>query len=147
KQINKYLMSNLAAEQQKQIVESTIYWAYIILLNDIEFNNQDVECNNNFIENIYDTSWSYLSSLISKSEYSTIQEKLECEEETQERELRIFKNHHNKGKVLIVQDSNKQLISVKNVLDPAYHVGKEALRKKCIKDAQENNQTKKNQNQ
>ncbi|CAG8821063.1 30606_t:CDS:1, partial [Racocetra persica] len=45
--------------------------------------------------------------------------------------------------VFIVQGSNEQLIPVKNVLDPAYHVRKEALCKKCIKDAQEDNQTKK----
>ncbi|CAG8732731.1 28766_t:CDS:2 [Dentiscutata erythropus] len=57
KQIDKYLTSNLAAEQQKQIVEST-----------------DVEYNNDFIENIYDTSQSYLLALISENEYSTIQE-------------------------------------------------------------------------
>lgn len=80
KQINKYLTPNLAAEQQKQIVESTVYRAQIISLNNTEFNNQDIECNNDFIENIYDTSQSYLSALISENEYSTIQEiwKITC---------------------------------------------------------------------
>ncbi|CAG8840419.1 10760_t:CDS:2, partial [Gigaspora margarita] len=241
KQINKYLTPNLAAEQQKQIVESTVYQAQIISLNNTEFNNQDIECNNDFIENIYDTSQSYLSALISENEYLTIQEiwKITCltstksihhvilfkdehylctclllingvtefehtkepfltsshhtklvpivhqlntstrmnlfqlddrrenrvhkldikihfnktmslakqaivlQEETQQREHRILKKHHNTEEVLAIQVNNEQLVSVENVLDPAYDVEKGAPSKKRIKGAQENNQTKK----
>ncbi|CAG8641506.1 10901_t:CDS:2, partial [Racocetra persica] len=52
------------------------------------------------------------------------------QEETREREFGILKNHYNKEEILIVQGSNKQLIPVKNILDPAYNVGKGALCKK-----------------
>ncbi|CAG8732738.1 28767_t:CDS:1, partial [Dentiscutata erythropus] len=49
---------------------------------------------------------------------------LEREKETQERERRILKERHNTEEVLAIQVGNDQLVSVENILDLAYHVGK-----------------------
>ncbi|CAG8539390.1 16341_t:CDS:2, partial [Cetraspora pellucida] len=62
-QINKYLISNLATKQQKQIS-----W------NSDLLNLQDVTYDDDFIENTYDVSQSYLLALIKENEYSSVKE-------------------------------------------------------------------------
>ncbi|CAG8645038.1 25258_t:CDS:2, partial [Gigaspora rosea] len=62
-QINKYLTPNLATEQQKQIS-----W------NSDSLNLQEVTYDNNFIEDIYNVSQSYLLALIKENEYSSVKE-------------------------------------------------------------------------
>ncbi|CAG8571371.1 16773_t:CDS:2 [Cetraspora pellucida] len=42
------------------------------------------------------------------------------------------------GEVVAIQINNEQLVSIDNVLNPAYHVRKGAPCKGCIKSAQEN---------
>ncbi|CAG8464521.1 11081_t:CDS:2 [Scutellospora calospora] len=75
-QINKYLTPNLATEQQKQIVQSTIYHAQIFNLwdSDNSLNLQEITYNNDFIENIYDISQLYLLALIKENEYFSVKE-------------------------------------------------------------------------
>ncbi|CAG8819712.1 16323_t:CDS:2, partial [Racocetra fulgida] len=75
-QINKYLTPNLATEQQKQIVQSTIYRAQIFNLwdSDNSLNLQEITYDNDFIENIYDISQLYLLALIKENEYSSVKE-------------------------------------------------------------------------
>ncbi|CAG8542026.1 4126_t:CDS:2 [Dentiscutata heterogama] len=74
-QINKYLTPNLATEQQKQIVQSTIYRAQILnSWNSDLLNLQDVTYDDDFIENTYDVSQSYLLALIKENEYSSVKE-------------------------------------------------------------------------
>ncbi|RIB08521.1 hypothetical protein C2G38_2045089 [Gigaspora rosea] len=65
----------------------------------------------------------------------------ELEKETQQRELRIFKERQNSN-VLSTQ-IDRHAVSIKNIANSAYHVGKGAPRKKCIKGEQEKYQAKK----
>ncbi|CAG8605704.1 19720_t:CDS:2, partial [Racocetra fulgida] len=75
-QINKYLTPNLAIEQQKQIIQSTLYRAHIFKMWDADnlSNLQEIAYDSDFIENSYDVSQSYLLSLIKENEYSDVQE-------------------------------------------------------------------------
>ncbi|CAG8648111.1 6976_t:CDS:1, partial [Scutellospora calospora] len=82
-------------------------------------------------ENDYELE-SFLRNYIEKK-------KLECERQTQQRELQILKKYQNFD-VPSIQINNEKLVSIENVADPAYYVGKEAPRKKRIKGEQENYQ-------
>ncbi|CAG8799128.1 24451_t:CDS:10 [Gigaspora margarita] len=67
---------NQPLEQQKQIIQSTLYRAQILDLwdSDNSLNLQETIFNIDFIENIYDISYSYLLALINENNYSSIKE-------------------------------------------------------------------------
>ncbi|RIB28560.1 hypothetical protein C2G38_2314468 [Gigaspora rosea] len=67
--------------------------------------------------------------------------KFELEKETQQRELRIFKERQNSNVLSTQIDGHA--VSIENIADLAYHVGKGEPRKKHIKGKQEKFQAKK----
>ncbi|CAG8761845.1 26729_t:CDS:2, partial [Dentiscutata erythropus] len=198
KQIDKYLMPNLVAEQQKQIVQFTIYQAQVLLLSNTNLNNQSnfanfhimllpirwcknevteskrsqepfliASCNtelapithqlstmtnmnlfridnnqeNKFQERIEKKAITLQDSDKNDYELETFlknyveKKKIKIERETQQKKFRIFKEYQNSD-ILSIQ-IGEQLVSIENVADPAYHVSKEVLYKKCIKGEQE----------
>ncbi|CAG8683158.1 863_t:CDS:2, partial [Cetraspora pellucida] len=92
-QINKYLTPNLATKQQKQI-----------LWNSDLLNLQDITYDDDFIENTYDVSQSYLLALIKENEYSSVKEENSFQKSV-DKKLQFNKSMSLAKKTIILQNS------------------------------------------
>ncbi|CAG8581769.1 3053_t:CDS:2 [Cetraspora pellucida] len=136
KQINKYLTPNLAAKQQKQIIESTIYRAQALLFNNtnlnkqisntllelflstdanILLNSQEFVYDNNFIKNTYNILQSYLLALITKVEYLSVQEIWKFQVHI-EKKLQFVKTISLAKQAITLQDNDKNNCKLEDFL-------------------------------